>query len=58
MIEKKFDPNDEIYLKDYLKQYFLSNLSIGERVDNYKNLIIELLFSVFNLTISLVFCNL
>ncbi len=37
MLISKFD--DEIYLKDYLKQYFLSNLSIGERVDNYKNLI-------------------
>jgi len=37
MLISKFD--DEIYLKDYLKQYFLSNLSIKERIDNYKNLI-------------------
>ncbi len=28
MLVSKFD--DEIYLKDYLKQYFLSNLSIKE----------------------------
>ncbi len=33
----KFD--DEIYLKDYLKQYFLSNLSVKEKADNYKNLV-------------------
>ena len=37
MLVSKFD--DEIYLKDYLKQYFLSNLSIKEKMDNYKNLI-------------------
>lgn len=37
MLISKFD--DEIYLKDYLKQYFISNLSIGERIENYKNLI-------------------
>ncbi len=37
MLVSKFD--DEIYLKDYMKQYFLSNLSIKERIDNYKNLI-------------------
>ncbi len=37
MLISKFD--DEIYLKDYLKQYFLSNLSVKEKIDNYKNLI-------------------
>lgn len=37
MLISKFD--DEIYLKDYLKQYFLSNLSVKEKIDNYGNLI-------------------
>ncbi len=37
MLISKFD--NEIYLKDYLKQYFLGNLSIQEKIDNYKNLI-------------------
>lgn len=37
MLISKFD--DEIYLKDYLKQYFLSNLSVKEKADNYKNLV-------------------
>lgn len=30
---------EEIYLKDYLKRYFLGTLSIKEKINNYKNLI-------------------
>ncbi len=37
LLISKFD--DEIYLKDYLKQYFLSGLSVKEKINNYKNLI-------------------
>ena len=37
LLISKFD--DEIYLKDYLKTYFLSGLSVKEKINNYKNLI-------------------
>lgn len=37
MLISKFD--DEIYLKDYLKQHFLDSLSVKEKIANYKNLI-------------------
>ena len=37
LLISKFD--DEIYLKDYLKQYFLNSLSLKEKINNYKNLI-------------------
>lgn len=37
LLISKFD--DEIYLKDYLKQHFLSGLSVKEKINNYKNLI-------------------
>ncbi len=37
LLISKFD--DEIYLKDYLKSYFLSGLSVKEKINNYKNLI-------------------
>ncbi len=37
LLISKFD--DEIYLKDYLKQYFLNSLSLKEKINNYKNLV-------------------
>lgn len=37
LLISRFD--DEIYLKDYLKEYFLSGLSVKEKINNYKNLI-------------------
>ncbi len=37
MLISKFD--DEIYLKDYLKRYFLNTLSVKEKVASYKKLI-------------------
>lgn len=30
---------DEIWVKDYMKDYFLAALSVQEKIDNYKNLI-------------------